>query len=201
MEVTKLCVLRSGGQYTAEHAQRLMRQVPGLVCLSDQIIRGAMTIPLKTSWPGWWAKMELFDPGITGPVMYYDLDTTVFSEPDTPDRTTVLTNFYFPKKIGSGLMFLTDGDRARVWEAFVKDPRYWMKFYSVQGDQAFIEMVLGRGVQRWQDFAPGQIASYKVDCEGRRIPPQTRVVCFHGKPKPWDPGVTVEDPRTNSGRR
>jgi len=33
--------------------------------------------------------------------------------------------------------------------------------------------------------------SYKVHCRAG-VPAGARVVCFHGRPKPWDPGVRLE---------
>jgi hypothetical protein len=48
---------------------------------------------------------------------------------------------------------------------------------------------------RWQDVLPGQVVSYKIHVQldpkkGKHIgnglvPAGTRVVCFHGQPRPW----------------
>jgi hypothetical protein len=51
------------------------------------------------------------------------------------------------------------------------------------GDQGFLQSVLG-DCQRWQDVAGG-IYSYKAHCS-RGVPADARVICFHGKPRPWD---------------
>lgn len=181
----RACVLRSGGDFRAEHVQWLAKQVPGLVCLSDVDVPGVKTIPLRTDWPKWWAKLEMFGPSLDGDVLMIDLDTVVLDLPAMPDRTTVLRDFYRHELIGSGLMFVTAEDRARVWEAFNRDParimascRKWPRW----GDQGFLMDHLA-GAQRWQDVAG--VYSYKAHCQGG-LPGGAQVVCFHGKPRPWE---------------
>lgn len=182
---TKACVLRSGGDFRPEHVQWLARQVPGLVCLSDVPVDGVRTIPLRHEWPGWWAKMEMFGPSLDGDVLMLDLDTVVLDMPAMPDRTTVLRDFYRPDLIGSGLMYVTAADRARVWEAFTRDPGKAMASctqFPRWGDQGFLMDFLA-DAKRWQDVAP--VMSYKVHC-AKGLPDGAQVVCFHGKPRPWD---------------
>jgi hypothetical protein len=54
------CVLRSGGEYTAAHVERLRagvaRHLPGVgfVCLSDVPV-DCERVELEHGWPGWWA--------------------------------------------------------------------------------------------------------------------------------------------------
>lgn len=179
------CVLRSGGDFRPEHVQWLAAQVPGLVCLSDVDVPGVETIPLRTDWPKWWAKLEMFGPSLEGDVLMIDLDTVVLKLPEIPQRTTVLRDFYQPELIGSGLMFVTAEDRSRVWEAFNQDPagiiascQKWPRW----GDQGFLMDHLA-DAQRWQDVA--KVYSFKAHCTGR-VPIDAEVVCFHGEPRPWE---------------
>lgn len=188
--MTPVCVLRSGGDFGPEHVQWLARQVPGIVCLADADVPGVETIALRYDWPKWWAKLEVFGPSIAGDVMFYDLDTVVLRSLPVPDRTTVLTDFGWPSRMASGLMFVTERDRARVWERFIADPnghmqacRRWPRW----GDQGFLHDVIG-GSQRWQSFVPGEVVSYKLAVRGKGLPASARVVCFHGKPRPWECG-------------
>lgn len=182
--MNKVCVLRSGGDFRPEHVQWLARQVPGLLCLSDMDVQGVETIPLRTGWPGWWAKLEMFGPSIEGDALMIDLDTVVRKLPAMPDRTTVLRDFTRPDIIGSGLMFVTAADRARVWAAFNRDPAGIMASctkWPRLGDQGFLMDHLA-DAQRWQDVA--KVYSYKEHCIGG-VPADAEVVCFHGKPRPW----------------
>lgn len=181
--VTPVCVLRSGGDFEPRHVQWLAKQVPGLVCLSDQMIAGVTTIPLRTDWPKWWAKMEAFGPSIEGDVFIIDLDTVVLEMPATPEVTTVLPDWSLPGGIGSGFMFVTADDRAKVWEAFTADPRRNMARFSSGypwGDQGFLTDHFASAA-RWGE----SMRSYKVHCRGG-LPVGTEVVCFHGKPRPWE---------------
>ena len=181
--MTPACVLRSGGDFTAEHVQWLARQVPGLVCLSDVPVRGVPVIPLEHGWPGWWSKMEMFGPSLDGDVLMIDLDTVVLTLPEQPSETTVLADFTKPEIMGSGFMYVTAEDRARVWQAWMQDPAKHMRDnqrWPKWGDQGFLQDYLG-GSAKWG----GEVVSYKVHCRDG-LPKGTRVVCFHGKPRPWN---------------
>lgn len=183
--MTNVCVLRSGGEYGPEHVRWLARQVPGIVCLSDVPVPGVETVPLEHDWPGWWAKLELFSGSIDGDLMFFDLDTVVFRVP-TVDRTTVLRDFYYPDRIGSGLMYIAEQDKRRVWDAWMDNPAAHMRRAGRGGDQAFLQDFIG-GAQKWQDVA--SVYSFKAHCQ-RGLPADADIVCFHGKPRPWASGAT-----------
>jgi hypothetical protein len=73
-----------------------------------------------------------------------------------------------------------------------------MRACGTGGDQRYLETCLTLGgtwgsVTFWPDVVPGQIVSYKVHCHGGQYPPGARLVCFHGRPKPWD--VPALEPR------
>ena len=185
--MTIVCVLRAGKDFRPAHVQWLARQVPGIVCLSDQEVPGVQTIALQKNWPGWWSKIEALDAElIQGDVLLIDLDTVVLELPDMPTVTTVLRDFYRPHQMGSGFMFLTAEDRARCWEAFNEDPQRHMKecvTWERCGDQGFLEPLIGRS-NKWGN----DVRSYKVHCRFG-VPRGTKVVCYHGKPRPWDCGA------------
>lgn len=131
--------------------------------------------------------MEMFRPDIKGDLFYVDLDTTVIKMPFMPGRTTVLTDLGDARYIGSGMMFLKDKDRERIWKEWIKDPVKHMAAHTKWpwGDQGFLLPFL-KGSQRWQNLI--KVYSYKIHCN-RGIPADADVVCFHGKPRPWDIGL------------
>lgn len=186
--VTRICVLRSGGEYKACHVQWLARQVPGLVCLSDVPVPGVDTLPLRHQWPGWWSKMELFSPELDGDLLFLDLDTVVLGDLaplEAVTRSTMLADFYHPQRPASGLMYIEEADKDRVWREWMRAPATHMmrcRTPARWGDQGFLRGVLP--ALRWQDVLPGAVISYKVHCR-RGVPPGARVVCFHGQPRPW----------------
>ncbi|MCL4823130.1 MAG: hypothetical protein KJZ57_02820 [Anaerolineales bacterium] len=180
MPSVNVCVLRSGGDYGPEHVRWLARQVPDLVCLSDVPVPGVETVGMRYGFPGWWSKLELFSEVLDGDLMYFDLDTVVFEVPKV-DRTTVLRDFYYPETMGSGLMYIAQADKARVFEDFMRSPSLHMRRHSVGGDQAFLQQHLG-DCQKWQDVA--KVVSFKAHCQSG-VPAGTQVCCFHGTPRPW----------------
>lgn len=188
---TNICVLKSGGEFTAEHVQRLAGQVAGLVCLSDVEVPGVKTIPMLHNWPKWFSKFELFRPDIKGDLLYFDLDTVVvgdISELRAANQTTMLSDFYRPHLPASGLMYLKEHDRQKVWDYWIKAPAKHMARAITRecwGDQGILREVLGDEVARWEEQAPGAAVSYKVHCKNG-LPSGAKVVCFHGNPRPWD---------------
>ncbi|MCK0153862.1 hypothetical protein MWU49_09115 [Alcanivorax sp. S6407] len=187
-KVTRVCVLKSGGEFTPRHVQWLARQVPGLVCLSDVPVPGVPVVPLQHGWSGWWSKMNLFSSAIPGDLLYLDLDTVVIGDLATLEgvgETTLLDDFYKPGLLASGLMYIREEDKAQVWDAWLEDPEGHQARCQTRerwGDQGFLQDVLP--AQTWQQALPGKVVSYKVHCQ-KQIPHGARVVCFHGNPRPW----------------
>ena len=93
MRLTVACVLWMGDfeqrHYSPAWVYRLRDMVAAhlpmphrFVCLSNVDVPGVETIPLATGWPGWWAKVELFNPALDlgDRVLYLDLDVFVTGE-------------------------------------------------------------------------------------------------------------------------
>jgi hypothetical protein len=124
----------------------------------------------------------MFGSSLRGDVLMMDLDTVVLEMPAEPRDTTVLRDFTEPMVMGSGLMYVREADRVRVWDAWMRDTakhmrdnRTWPKW----GDQGFLQDHLGH-CAKWGT----EVRSYKVHCRDG-VPKGTKVVCFHGKPRPW----------------
>lgn len=209
------CVLRSGGDFTPEHVATLARGIQGhhpgaeIHCLTDMPLdcKGVTALPLKHNWPGWWSKMELFRPDLAGDCLYMDLDTTIvgdLSDIASVDCLTVPADFYWPgtRKIQSSFMFIPDRCRNQIWKAWTENPKRHMRECVTRhrwGDQGFLQRYW-KDAQRWQEVLPGQVISYKCHVRRRKsarefgtgyLPENARVVCFHGKPRPWDKEVIL----------
>ena len=202
-------VLRRGGIYTAAHVHRLALQArhaaPGeaFVCLADQDVPDVVTVRLAHAWPGWWAKLELFRPGLFPEgerLLYADLDTTLVGPLDDllarREPFLAIADFYrhpptvAQRGLGSGLMAWTAGTHTELYERFADQADTVMLSCGWAGDQRYLEGALEPGaVTFWQDVVPGQVVSYKQHCRSG-VPSGARVVCFHGHPKPWAPTVT-----------
>lgn len=204
--LTVACVLKTGVwknltktvEYLPEHVGRLQALTAKyltlphrFICLSDTKVP-CERIPLVHDWPGWWSKIELFRPGLfDGPVLYLDLDTTIVGKINhmvQHNAFTALMNLSARKRdrIGSGILFW-HGDYSHIYEAFKQDPERHMARYVTSdrwGDQGFLQDHLESWVF-WQDLFPNQVRSQKLD------PPhaEDRILCAHGRPKPWDVGL------------
>src|SRR5690606_28062214 len=122
-------VLRTGGEYRTEHAQRLAAQVarfaPGaeFFVLSNVEVPGVQTLLCEHHYKGWWQKIEMMKPSIRGNLLMFDLDTTIVGSLDDMLARTALTmtaDFYSLRKLQSPVMFLTEEARARAWEEWCR---------------------------------------------------------------------------------
>lgn len=118
-------------------------------------------------------------------------------------------------QVASGMMFLPAAVRPVIWREWRRSPSQLRRLYLFGGihgrpggDQGFLQQTWERhglgprtdpdfdydewnreGVARWQDLCPGQIESYKYHVQKRgALGPETRIVCFHGDPRPADIG-------------
>lgn len=189
------CVLKSGGEFKPEHVARLEKQIviDHLVCLTDMDV-DCYKIPLKHNLPGWWSKMELFRPDIKGDILFFDLDTEIvgdISHYTNLDATHVLNDFYWPKRsIGSGMMYIKQKDKKKVWDHFSANFDQIIK--ENRGDQDYLNRFFFQNAKRWQHEFPNEIFSYKKHVkrhdnhfEGGFDKDNARVICYHGKPRPW----------------
>lgn len=189
-------------EFKPVHVQALQKQVAKwapfatFACLTDTKVEGVETIPLKRGWPGWWSKMELFDPELRGGFLYMDLDTVIVGPLDDFEKTnklTVLRDFYrdgkkFKEGLQSSLMFLPETARQAPWDDFIVNPALSMRLHGTGGDQRLLEPHYTHTADRWQDVLPGQTVSWKVNCAKGIVPLDARVVVFHGRPRPWETG-------------
>ncbi len=211
MSMTVACVLRRSSVFDVDYVAHLrdgvLANLPDtrFVCLSDVDVP-CERIPLRHGWPAWWAKVELFRPDLDDDLLYFDLDTKIIGDLRDVSAVrgfTMLSDFFMPARLASGMMMITTDIRERVWRAWHDGPpteimRRCAAFDSnnVRGDQKFLgDLFEGSTVQRWQDIVPDQIVSYKANIRRSRgrfekgngtMPPGVRVVCFHGKPRPRD---------------
>lgn len=194
------------GDFTAKHVQALVRQcekyapLDDFVCITPADVDGVDCWEPTHQWPGWWCKYEIFAPHIRDKILYMDLDTVIsgsLSDVLAVDKLTLLRDFYRDGKrlkegLQASLMLLPEKDRNEIWEDWIRHPREHMQRLGVKGDQPMLEQHYMARAQRWQDVVPGQVVSWKVNCNGGNafqkpsIPADARVIIFHGQPRPFD---------------
>lgn len=187
-------VLRSGGEYGPQHVRRLKAQIERhtsktflFVCLSDVRIEGVVTVPMQENWPTWFSKIELFRH--FKEAFYLDLDTTIvgdITEMIEHDHVFTMLSDLGGRPFPTSGMMAWKGDFSGITEAFAENPDKHMREctkHACWGDQGFIAKHINPC--SFQRIWPGAIVSYKYDCKNG-VPENAKVVCFHGKPRPWD---------------
>jgi hypothetical protein len=210
-----LC-LRRGGDFSftdvellAFHLHKQWDKEKGklqVICLFDGVDRpfdlsNVKIIPaFNKIWPGWWIKMNLFDPRMDQyrPFLYMDLDTAIVGNLDgilpptgMEDRFITLGGFFRPDTtngLQSGIMWFPRNNEKvkKIWEEWKKDPNKTIKgVHHRGGDQGFIRSVLGGNSDYWQKIT-SKICSFKLklrDSKLQEVPDYISIVCFHGKPR------------------
>lgn len=193
-------VLKTGGIYTSEHVRMLEDQlgadVPLTVYTDDVAMcvkRGSLARRLTYELPGWWSKMELFNPALPDDIIFFDLDTVIRRRPrvllDRVTQPMMLRDFNRPEGLQSSIMCIPHHFKAFIWKHWMEGPEEWMQLLGEEGlgDQAFLEKVSYKFWGILQDRYPNDYVSWKVDSLAHRpLPPLARVIVFHGQPKPWD---------------
>ena len=181
------CVLNPSETYDNEYVNRLFEGI------SKQVSQFEFIVLRGSRWSIWWSKLELFDPAIRGDILYFDLDTIItgqLADILAVNKLTVLSDFNRLEKMASGVMFIPEHEREPVWKHWIADPEHHMSVWRGHGDQGYLSQFWNASASRWQNVLPNQIVSYKIHCkEGR--PPDARVVCYHGRPRPRETNWTV----------
>jgi len=195
--MTIACVLKSGGDFDRRWAEALRAGMDEyaprhtFACLTDTPSK-EYDIPLTHGWPKWWAKLELFRPGLfSGKVFYCDLDTLPVGDlgqiASYDGPLAMLNDFYRPARAQSGVMIFTPSRADDIWNAWMQSPADNMRRYRGDGEwlHAHTEP------DRLQDLFPGQIVSLKAHCNPRKAnskpPKDARLLCGHGRPRFSDP--------------
>ena len=147
---------------------------------------------------GWNQKIALFKQGVFEDgerVVYLDLDTLLIGRIDKvldyQGEFAVLRDFWRPTGLGPAVILWRGGFGGWIYEKYEKSGFPQLE----RGDQEWLELVFAEEAYQpniLQDLYPTIFCSFKNDC--RPHPPQnTRIVCFHGLPRPHDvPGWVQE---------
>ena len=201
-------VVKWGTKYSADYVNILFdmieRNLPSdfgkkFVCFTEDptgLDESIEVRPLPGDLVGWWNKLYLFKLNVFDEgerVCFLDLDTAILGDisqiASYKGEFAILRDFYRPQGFNSGLMLWRGGFGTNIWDSFLKAGKPDIE----GGDQVWIEK-RQRGADILQDKFLGCFASYKE--KGKIAPPRgTKIVCFHGDPKPhqikdgWVPKV------------
>jgi hypothetical protein len=197
---TILLVLRSGGDFTFEDVQLIARHIngkwqstvpPRIICLWDKAsshydVDGFEVMPLRSTLPGTWARMELYSPEMEQyrPYLYIDLDTAVIESLENiidlvRDESEFITleDLWQKKALATGLVWFPAKSEkiGKVWKFFKGAAGSRMDRYLrgvIQADRY------------WQDLT-NTIYDFKPKSRQllNSIPYGANIICFHGKPR------------------
>lgn len=176
LTVALVCV--PGGSYNYNHVDRLIKQVR-----SNLTIPHTFNITWITDKPGWWSKINLFAPGkFEGRVLYLDLDITIVDKIDDIVNIdapfAAIKDYQYPMTINSSVMVWDAGIVDHIYTDFTSDV---MENYH--GDQNWINNRVPTARRFPQDWC----VSYKATVLPLGfIPKGTKIVVYHGQPKPWE---------------
>lgn len=145
------------------------------------------TLPKLDNVDGWWLKLYLFskDIGISGRVLYIDLDTLITGNIDhyiEHDKGFVVLQDLWAKgtNVGSALMSFEAGKHEHIWDKFIRNPVEEKQKIHPHGDQRVIQNYQQNRLY-WQKLFPNEIISFKSN--NAKEPNKTvKIVCFHGLP-------------------
>lgn len=148
---------------------------------------------VSPSWLGKLPKITAFNPehGFEDRVLVLDLDCVITGSLDDVanyDGDFCARAWY--KGIERGKWVL-DGDTIgfrvgygidTIWEPFRDHPQQVEKWTG--GRERYWYRLVVEKPDMWQKFLPGQFVSYKNHCRDGKLPPDARIVSFHGDPRP-----------------
>lgn len=202
-KVTVAMVLKTGGSYDYTYVNALANAVKRnttkdieIVCITNDSTgfnkNIDRVIPFKHDYPKWWGKIELFRPDLfeNSNVFYIDLDTVIVGNIDEildfQYDFCGLRDFYKMVSLGSGLMAWSNPAVHKIYNNFLQKDNFVISTYT-DGDQEWIDQQKPRTIY-FQDIFPKEIISFKKNCQRDDgsivIPPEAKIICFHGMPKP-----------------
>lgn len=191
---TFVCVLKSGGDYTPQHVkilrnmvERHLPSVERFVCLTDMRIKGVETLPLQLGLKGKYSMMEAFR--ITGHVVVTGIDTiftrnadVLFDITEDPKENDfwMIKAFNPTRTYANGIM-AWNGDWTRLMTKY--DPQISLG-YKLEQNYTIHKLQMENADIRIINEEVDGVYSYKHHCCNGGIPDDTRVILFHGYPRP-----------------
>jgi len=152
------------------------------------------------SWKGNLPKLAIYDPknNFTGRVLVFDLDHVIVGSLD--DMATYKGEFctredhYKKGSSGGDLIGFNSGYVNRIWDFFNRKTKAVERMstgnkihgsFGKVGQERIFYREFVKDMDFWERIYPGQIISYRLEAQkSESLPQQTRIITFHGKPKP-----------------
>lgn len=153
--------------------------------------------PNGPKFPSCYRRLRAFAPDIAdafGPrFVSLDLDTVITSDVaplwDRPEPFVIWGATHVSTPYNGSMFLLSAGARPRVWTEFdpATSPQRSVAAGFHGSDQGWISYCLGPREARWSESDGVYSFRLHVRRRGNLLPPNARVVCFHGQYDPWSP--------------
>lgn len=167
------------------------------ICFSEEeqkgLLDGIKTKPLPKGVNGWWNKLYLFKDGLfpkNQRIVFLDLDTVITGDIDLltnyKGEFATLSDFYYPERLAPAIMVWESGFGADIWQSY-EDSGYPTDLPL--GDLSWINQhfaKIGYKADILQQLYPNNIKSYKAHKCQDGVNRETKIVCFHGLPRPHE---------------
>lgn len=194
MSTLRVACVKTGDKYPDEYVRRLLEGVSRhlrepfrFVCYTDRPVSGVCCEPLPVDLPGWWAKLGVFS--LPGRTLYLDLDVVVCGGLDPlvgcldRGRLAIVQDWHLPC-YNSSVMVIR-GPQRHVLDGFLP-----ALVDCLPSDQEWISCCFPDAVR----FPVQWCRSWKSHCRNLDGPPgNSRVVVFHGEPKPHECDGWIRD--------
>jgi hypothetical protein len=199
--------LWTGNKYPLEYVTKLQSMVKRklsqehrFICLTDKPnlhkIEGIEFKQAPVAIADSWCKLSLFTPKIAeefkGEIAFYlDLDVVLVSKLDSlvEDADLLKLNTikdWWREGINSSVMIWKMGKFTKIYNSFKPSD-----MNRLRGDQDLINEKLGEEEVNYFDSI--DVQSYKANNLQDKVNPKTKIVVFHGKPKPNEVGGWVDN--------
>lgn len=197
-----------GVEYVNKLYAGVVRNLPAktfyqFICFSDErpegLLDGIKVKPLPNGVNGWWNKLYLFKEGLFPDkqrIIFLDLDTVITGDIDLltnyKGEFATLSDFYYPEQLGPAIMLWESGFGKDIWQSY-EDAGYPTDL--PMGDLSWINQHFqktGYKADILQELYPNKIKSYKAHKCQDGVNRETKIVCFHGKPRPHEVGGWVK---------
>jgi hypothetical protein len=195
-----------GNKYSIDYVTKLHNGVKAnlsaehqFICLTDKPnlhkIEGIKFIAAPITIPDSWCKLSLFTPQIgkkfEGTAFYLDLDVVITGKLDVllknakMDKLNTIKDWW-REGINSSVMIW---DLKNFWKLYTSFKPSCMR--ELKGDQDLINLKMDESEIR--HFGEVEIQSYKANNLQESFNKHTKIVVFHGKPKPHEVDGWVKD--------
>ena len=200
-KIKVITVLRSNNDWIPEYVYNFKKGLDKnltipyeFICLTNIEIPNIQCLTLSDIGQGFWSKINLFrkDLDLSGPCLYFDLDTIIKGNIDSLVNSFFKYNFLMlrdpwkPPQSASGILWW-QGDYSFLWDEFLRRPeKEWQLMYKNHprfGDQGFI---IDRVPEHRQIQEVIENPLWISRVTKKESEPDTKIVVFAGpNRKPW----------------